>query len=192
MLKCAIDLGSLVEGEHPVADAAPPGGNSGDTPEATMVLHDPLHHVLMSTIAEGSVSRHLTIAELVVAALGDVEGHGAVPSDNPLALTVAEGTDLRVTTTAPIVDFAAGQVEMSRIDTGERGHGWRSIAALFVGSALAERHDSLLGEVSDIIHGDAVSGSGRTENLGLRREYISLVRLHLAAGRALEDVRVRK
>ena len=186
------NLGSLVEGEHPVADAAPPGANSSDTPEATMVLHDPLHHVLMSTIAEGSVSRHLAIAELVVAALGDIESHGTVPGDNPLALTIAEGTNLRVTTTAPVVDLTAVQVHMSRIDTGKSRHGWRSIAALLVGSALTERNNSLLGEVSDIIHGDAFSGSGRTQNLGLRRENISLVRLHLAAGRTIVDVRVRK
>lgn len=135
----------------------------------------------MGTVTEGSVRRHLAIAELVVATLGNVEGHRTVPRDNPLALAIAEGADLGMTAAAPVVDLAAVQINVRREDTGERGHGWRSIATLLVGSALAESHNLLLREVRHIIHGDAFARSRRAQHLGLGCKHISLVRLHLAA-----------
>ena len=85
---------SLVEREHPVADARPPDRYGRHAPEATMVLHGPLHHMLVGAVAEGRIGAHLTVAELVVASLAHVEGHWTQASDDPLTLAVAERTDL--------------------------------------------------------------------------------------------------
>ena len=68
--------GSLVEGEHPVAHAGPPGADVGDSPEASVVLGGPLEHVLVSAVAEWCVRAELAIAELVVSALRYIEVGG--------------------------------------------------------------------------------------------------------------------
>ena len=99
-----------------------------------MILHNPLHDVLMGSIAERSISTHLAVAKLVVTRLGDVEGHWAQSSDDPLALAIAEGTDLRVTAGAPVVRLTPVQVDMSGEETSESRHGSRSVLALFVRS----------------------------------------------------------
>ena len=57
---------SLVESEHPVADACPPGCNGGHSPESSMVFICPLEQVLMGSIAEWGIGAHLTVAQLVV------------------------------------------------------------------------------------------------------------------------------
>ena len=60
---------SLVESEHPVADAGPPGADKREAPETSVVLRYPSHDRLMRAIAERSVSTHLAVAEFEVAAL---------------------------------------------------------------------------------------------------------------------------
>ena len=178
---------SLVEGEHPVGDARPPDRDRRHTPEATMVLHGPLHHVLVGAVAEGRIGAHLTVAELVVASFAHVERHRTVPSDDPLALAVAEGTNLRVTTAAPVVDLALRKEDVRRIDTSERRHAWRAVAAFLVGAGLAQGNNFLLREVSHIIHANAFARSGRPQSLGSRREDVTLVSSHFAPGGTKES-----
>ena len=142
-----------------------------------MVLHDPLHHVLVSAIAERRICRHLAVAELVVARLSDVEGDRPVARDDPLALAVTERANLRVTAAAPIVDLAFCEEHVRRVDTGESRHARRSVAALLVRARLHKWNNLLLWEVRHIIHGDALARGGRLENLRFRSEYVTLVRL---------------
>ena len=97
-----------------------------------MVLHDPLHHMLVSSIAERRVGRHLAVAELVIARLGNVEYNRPVARDNPLALAVAEGTNLRVSAAAPVIGFAFCQENMRRVNTGKSGHAWRPVTPFLV------------------------------------------------------------
>ena len=176
---------SLVEREHPVGDARPPDRDRRDAPEATMILHGPLHHMLVGAVAEGSIGAHLTVAELVVTSLADVEGNRTVPCDDPLALAVAEGTDLRVSTAAPVVDLALCKEDVRRIDTSKRGHAWRAIAALLVGAGFTEGNNFLLGEVCHIIHANAFARSGRPQCL--RREDVTLVSSHFTPGGTKES-----
>ncbi len=53
---------SFVEGEHPVGEAEPEGGNTIHTPEATMLFVDPAEEGLMGTVAEGGIGTHLAVA----------------------------------------------------------------------------------------------------------------------------------
>ena len=85
---------SLVEGEHPVAHAGPPGDHVRDTPETSVVLGCPFEHVLVSAVAEWCICTELAIAEFVVSALRDIKVDRSAPGDNPLALAVSEWTDL--------------------------------------------------------------------------------------------------
>lgn len=85
---------SLVESEHPVAHAGPPGDNVGETPEASMMLCSPLEHMLVSAVAEWRIGTELAITQLVVSALRHVEVHWTASSDDPFALAIAEWTDL--------------------------------------------------------------------------------------------------
>ena len=62
-----------------------------------MVLLGPLENMLMGTIAERSICRHLTVAKFVVASFADVESDRSKTSQDPLALAIAEGANLRVT-----------------------------------------------------------------------------------------------
>ena len=89
-------VSSLVESEHPIAEAGPEADHSIDAPEATMVVVDPSEELLVSAVAEGCVCAHLAVAELEVARLSHVEGNGAAASQDPFALTIAEGGILGV------------------------------------------------------------------------------------------------
>ena len=149
-----------------------------------MVLHDPLHHVLVSAIAERRICRHLAVAELVVARLSDVEGDRPVARDDPLALAVAERANLRVTTAAPVVDLALGEEHVRRVNTGEGGHAWRPVATLLVRARLLKWNNFLLGEIRHIVHRDAFARGRRLENLRFGSEYVTLVGLQLAASGA--------
>lgn len=104
---------SLVEGEHPVTNAAPEGSDSPETPEASMVIMNPFNHVLVSTVAEGSISWKFAIAELVIAWFWDIKIHWSASSQDPLALTVAEWRILSVTAWAPVVDLSSVEIDVS-------------------------------------------------------------------------------
>ena len=147
-----------------------------------MVLHDPLHHMLVSSIAERRICRHLAVAELVIARLGNVEYNRPVARDNPLALAVAEGIELRMTAAAPVIGFAFCQENMRRVDTGESGHAWRPVTPFLIRTRFAQCDDLLFREVRHIIHGNTLARCRRPQNLRLRGEDVTLVCLHLAAG----------
>ena len=66
MVACLKDC-SLVESKGPVAEAAPEGDDSPDAPESSVMFVGPLEHMLMRTIAEGSVGGEFAVAELVIA-----------------------------------------------------------------------------------------------------------------------------
>ena len=149
-----------------------------------MILLSPPEHLLVTAVTEGCIRRHFTVAELVVARLRYVEGHGAATSQDPLALTIAEGVDLRVTAATPIVRLATCQEYVRREDTGVRWHAWRAVLAFFVGTRLCQRDVSLVREVSHIVHGDGLAFLGvRFQHHWLGRHNITLVRFHLAADR---------
>ena len=131
--------------------------------------------MLMSSITEGGVWAHLTIAKLVVSALTNVERHWSQSSNQPLALAIAKGSSLSVTARAPVVHLASVQVHVSGVNTSEGRHGRRSVSAFLVGSALAEGDDLLFGEVGDIVHWNGVSGRRALDNLGFGSEDISFV-----------------
>lgn len=59
-----------------------------------MVLGSPLPDMLMSSIAEWRIGRHLTVAEFEVARLLHIERNWTASSDHPLALSIAHGVDL--------------------------------------------------------------------------------------------------
>ena len=65
--KHAIGPHSSVESEPPVSKCDPETGCSQNGEESAMVLGSPLPDVLVSSIAEWGIGRHLTVAELVVA-----------------------------------------------------------------------------------------------------------------------------
>ena len=58
---------SLVEGEHPVREAHPEGGDTSHAPEASVVVGGPPDQLLVSAIAEGRVRGQLAVAQLEVA-----------------------------------------------------------------------------------------------------------------------------
>ena len=84
-------MSSLVESEHPVGEAAPESDNTINTPEATVLFVSPTDDGLMSTIAEGSISTHLAVAEFVIARLRNVESDRSATGNDPLALTITQG-----------------------------------------------------------------------------------------------------
>ena len=120
----------------------------------------------MSSIAEGSVWRHLAVAQLVVAWLSYVECDWTAPCEDPLALAITHRRNLSMSAWTPIIDLSSVQVHMSREDSSECGHGGRSILSFFIAPGLSERRDFLFREVSDIVHGDLGPGSGRLQDLG--------------------------
>ena len=101
-----------------------------------MTLISPPEQVLMSAVAERCVCRHLTVAHLVIAALGDVEGNRSAPRDDPLALAVAERVHLRVTAATPFILLSSVQVHMNWVYTSIGWQTWRSVPSLLVGPAL--------------------------------------------------------
>ena len=143
---------SLVESEHPIADAAPPGSDCGYAPEATMVLECPPHYMLMCAVAERGVGAHLAVAELVVAALRYIEVNRSAPSNKPFALSVAEGAYLGVTASAPLVNLSSVEVDVRWVDTLICGHTWRPVTPFLVWSAFVEMNDLLLWEICHIVH----------------------------------------
>ena len=143
---------SLVEGQHPVADATPPDGQGVHTPEASVMLISPSKHLLMCSVTEWSIGTHLAIAEFVVARFRYIESDWSQSRHNPLALSIAEWIDLRVSATAPVVDFASSQVNMSWVNTSEGRKTRWSISSLLIWSAFSKWNHSLLWEISHIIH----------------------------------------
>lgn len=129
---------------------------------------DPLHHDLVSTIAEGSIRRQFAVAELVVARLRHVEVNRSVSSQDPLALSIAPGRNLGVTAWAPVVHLTTMQVDVSGVNTSVCRQRGRSILSFLVGSWLSELHDILLREVCDVVHSDLRSGCRRLFNVNLK------------------------
>lgn len=117
-----------------------------------MVLLDPLNDLLVRAVAEGSVGRAFAVAQLVVARLTHVEGHGSAASENPLALAVAERINLGVPAAAPVVLLASVQVNVCRENTSVRGHAWRSVPAFLIGPRLRQFNLNLFGEIGNIVH----------------------------------------
>ena len=152
---------SLVEGEHPVAEGEPEGGDTVHTPEATVLFVYPAEEGLMSTIAEGCVRAHLAVAQLVVARFGHIESDGSAAGNDPLALTVAQGGVLGVTARAPVVGLPTVQVHVRGEQTGEGRQRGRPVLALLVGARLIKHNHLLLREVSHIIHSDLCTRSIR-------------------------------
>ena len=123
---------SLVESEHPVPEGCPPRSNHCHAPESSVVFVRPSQHVLMGTIAEGSVGRHLAVAQLVISTFVHVEGHGSASCQHPLALAVAERVHLGHAAAAPVVSLASVEVDMGGVDTCVGWHAWRSVPAFLV------------------------------------------------------------
>ena len=157
-----------------------------------MVLHDPLHHVLVSSVAERRISRHLAVAKLIIARLSDIEGHWPIASDDPLALTVAEGANLRMSTATPVIRLAASKENMRRVNTGEGGQAWRSVTPFLVRTTFTQGNNFLLREVRHIIHRNTFARSRWSQNLRLWSENVTLVRLHLTASRTIKIRNVRE
>lgn len=111
------DRYSPVESKHPVAESDPEGGNTGDTPEATMIFGTPFPDVLVCAVAEWCIGRQLAIAKLVVSGLAHVEGDRAVACQDPLTLTITQRVDLAVAARTPIVRFAAAEEHVRRENT---------------------------------------------------------------------------
>ena len=170
---------SLVESEHPVGNAGPPGSDESHTPEASVVLVGPLEDMLMSSIAERCVGTHLAIAKLVVATLCHIEINRSQPGHNPLALSIAEGTDLGVTAAAPLVDLASVKVHVGREKTGVSWHAWGSVASFLVWPTFVKGDHLLLWEVCDIVHRYFVSWGWRLHNNRCWGHNISLVSFQL-------------
>lgn len=125
---------SLVEGEEPVAETEPEGGNSIHAPESSVALVGPSEELLMGAIAEGCIGAHLAVAELEVAGLANIESDRAATGKDPLALTIAEWGVLGMSATAPIVHLSSVEIDVSWEDTCECRHrGW-SVFALFIWS----------------------------------------------------------
>jgi len=125
---------SLVEGEKPVAETEPEGGDSIHAPESSVVLVDPSEELLMGTIAERCVGAHLAVAELEVAGLAHIESDRAATGKDPLALTIAEWGVLGVSAAAPIVHLSSVEIDVSWEDTCECRHRRWSVFALFIWS----------------------------------------------------------
>jgi len=105
---------------------------------------------LMSSIAEGSIGRHLTIAQFIVSSLIDIEVNGSQSGYNPLALTITPGIFLGSSTSAPEVNLTLFQIEIDGIG-GHNGHTGRSITTFRIGNTFHHVSDRVFGEVGDII-----------------------------------------
>ena len=153
-----------------------------------MVLGSPFPDVLMSSIAEWSIGRHLTVAELEVAWLAHVEGHRTASGDHPLTLTIAKRVDLTCSAWAPIVSLTLLQVHVGWEDTCVHWHAWWSISALLVWSALAKINDCLSWEVCYIVHSlDFSLLLDWLDKLWLWHQNVSLVGSHLATDRTINN-----
>ena len=129
-----IVLRSFVEGKHPISSRSPPGKYTKNTPETSVMLESPLEDVLMSSVAEWSISTHLAIAELEIATLSHVKGNRSVSGQDPLALSIAPWSVLGVSTTAPVVLLSSVEVNMSWENTGIYRHGSWSISTFLIWS----------------------------------------------------------
>ena len=172
---------SFVEGEEPVAVGHPEGGDSPDSPEASVVVVRPPEQVLVGAVAEGGVGRHLAVAQLVIPALRNVEGDWSAPSEDPLALTIAERVHLRVSASAPLVLLASVKMHMDGINTGKSGQTRGSVPSFLIRPGFRKRGDSLFGEISHVVHCDLGPWWRRSHNLGRGFEAVSFVSFHLGA-----------
>ena len=130
----SMDRSSLVEGEQPVAEAEPEGGDSIHAPETSMVFVGPSEELLMGTIAERCIGAHLAVAELEVSGLIHVKSDGSVSGKDPLALTITEWGVLGMSAAAPIVHLSTVKIDVSWIDTSERGQRGGSVFAFLIRS----------------------------------------------------------
>ena len=126
-----------------------------------MIFGTPLPDMLMCSIAERSILWNLAVAKLVVAGFGDIKGHRSAPRQNPLALTMSA--------TTPVVRLTTVEEHVSREYISVCRHARWSIAFLLVWSWLSKVSDSLLREVSHVVHrfnssftwvGRRITGSG--------------------------------
>ena len=62
---------------------------------------------------------------------------------------------------APVIALASVKVDVSREDSTKSWDARGSVLSFFIGTGFRERNNFLLREVSDIVHADAGSGSGR-------------------------------
>ena len=168
-------LRSLVESEHPVSNARPPGGNKGNTPETTMMLIDPPHNLFMCSVTEWCVWAHLAVAKFIVSTFTYVESDWSITSYKPLALSVTEWIELWMTTGAPWIFFSSVQIDMSREDTCICWQGWGSISTFFIGSTFRKCNQSLFWEVSHVVHWNSISRSSWFQDCWLWSVNISLM-----------------
>ena len=99
--------------EH-VAEAQVEGDVAPDLVEAAVRLVVVPDHVPVRAVAEGRVGRELAVAQLVVAALGDVEVHRAAARHVVVAVAVAVRVGEREPARAPGVHLALLQVGVVR------------------------------------------------------------------------------
>jgi len=131
------------------------------------------NHQSVSVGAEGSVSRELTIANLVVTTFRNVEVHRSVSSDQIIAHTITPGTVLRNTARAPLVNFSPLQVHIVWEITSNQGNTGRSVSSFLVRDNFGKGNDFLMREIGNII-GLSVSSLGRrSDDLGRRSERVT-------------------
>ena len=94
---------------------------------------------------------------------------------------------MRVTARAPVIDLGSVQVHVRGENTSEGWHAWGPVSTLLIRSALAQRDDLLLGEISDIVHGDSLSWSRRLQVDWGWSEDISLMSFALATSWATKS-----
>ena len=147
-----------------------------------MILGSPLPKVLMCSIAEWRIGRHLAVAQFIVAWLTHIESDGAKSSDHPLALSIAKRVNLTCTARAPIIWLSSLQVHVSWEDSSIDWHTGRSISALLIWSTLAQINSFLGREISHIIQWSIWSLHIRwLQDLWLWHQHVSLVGTHLTS-----------
>jgi len=110
--------------------------------------------------AEGSVSRELAIANLVITTFGHIEVNGSVSCDQIIAQTIAPRAVLRDTARAPLVNFSLLQVHIVWEITSNQRNTGRSVSSFLIGDDFGKRDGSLVGEIGNII-GLSVGSLGR-------------------------------
>ena len=152
---------------HPVDDLTP---EFVETSVSQIVI---FHHQSVSVTAEGSISRELAIANLVITTLRDVEVHRSISCDQIIAHTITPGTILRNTARAPLVNFSPLQVHIVWVITSNQGNTGRSVSSFLIGDNFGKRNDFLVGEVGDIIGLSFSSLGRRNDDLRRRSERVT-------------------
>lgn len=147
-----------------------------------MILGSPFPKVLMRSIAEWSIGRHLAVAQFIVAWLTHIESDGAKSRDHPLALTIAKRVNLTCTARAPIILLSSLQEHVGGEDSGIDWHTCWSISALLIWSTLTKVYSFLGREVCHIIQWSIWSLHIRwLQDLWLWHQHVSLMGTHLTS-----------